>query len=154
MYRGDIAFKSSYLYEYFPVKMKMAILSSRQIPVAILLCEQFIHLTHFILRPSIQLLGTPQHAYQLFWVTSWSYSVYNIVARWVNFKENIYINMNYNYPTTIWGSIFAQMYKLLEEKYIFFKFVFIIFFKVNGKNVNNTRNTYIWVKILSHSVVG
>ena len=32
----------------------MAILSSRQIPVAILLCEQFIHLTHFILRPNTQ----------------------------------------------------------------------------------------------------
>ena len=27
--------------------------------------------------------------------------------------------MNYNYPTTIWESIFDQMYKFLVEKFIF-----------------------------------
>ena len=44
-----------------------------------------------------------------FLVTSWSYSVYNIVALRVSFREkNIYINMSYNYQTTIWESIFAQ----------------------------------------------
>ena len=44
----------------------MAILSWRWIPLAILLYEQFIHLTQITLRPNIQLLGTQQHAYQSF----------------------------------------------------------------------------------------
>ena len=35
----------------FPIKTKMAILSWRRIPLAILLYEQFIHLTQITLRP-------------------------------------------------------------------------------------------------------
>ena len=34
-------------------------------------------------------------------------------------EKNIYMNMYYNYPTTIYESIFAQMNKFLVEKYIF-----------------------------------
>ena len=43
----------------------MAILSWKRTHLAILLYEQFIHLTQITLRPNIQLLST-QHAYQLF----------------------------------------------------------------------------------------
>ena len=42
------------------------------------------------------------------------------------------MNMNYNYPTTIFRSIFAQMYKFLVEKYIFTIFAHE-FFKVKIK---------------------
>ena len=44
----------------------MAILSWSWIPLAILLYEQFIHLTKITLRPNIHLLSTQQHAYQSF----------------------------------------------------------------------------------------
>ena len=66
----------------------MAILSWRRIPLAILLYEEFIHLTQITLHvcPNIQLLSTQQHAYQSCLVTSWFYSVYNIVAYWVSFR--------------------------------------------------------------------
>ena len=50
------------------------------------------------------------------------------------------MNMNYNYLTTIFRSIFAQMYKFLVEKYIFTIFAYE-FFKVKIKIVKNTRNT-------------
>ena len=65
----------------------MAILSSRPILLAILLYEQFLHLTHINLHPNTQLLSTQQHAYQSFLVTSWFDSVCATVACWVNFKE-------------------------------------------------------------------
>ena len=125
----------------------MVILSRRRIPLPILIYEQFIHCTQIILRPIIQLLSTAQHAYQSFLVTSWFYSVYNIVTRWVILEKNININVNYYYPTTIWESIFAQMYKFLVEN-IFFQFLRIIFSRSKAKIVNNTRNKYILVKIL------
>ena len=60
--------------------------------------------------------------------------------------------MNYNYPTIIFRSIFAQMYKFLVEKYVFTIFAYELF-KVKIKIVNNTRNTYIWVKILLYIIV-
>ena len=41
--------------------------------------------------------------------------------------------MNYNYPTTICRSIFAQMYKFLAEKFIFTIFAYELF-KVKMKN--------------------
>ena len=34
------------------------------------------------------------------------------------------MNMIYNYPTTIFRRIFAQMYKILVEKYIFTNFAY------------------------------
>ena len=61
--------------------------------------------------------------------------------------------MNYNYLTTIFRSIFAKMYKFLAEKYIFTIFAYDFFNVKIKKNVNNTRNTYIWVKILLNIVV-
>ena len=63
----------------FPELTKMAILSWRRIPMDILLFGQFIHLSQITLRPNIQLLSTQQH-YSRFCVTSWFYSVYNIVG--------------------------------------------------------------------------
>ena len=41
--------------------------------------------------------------------------------------------MNYNYSTTIYRSIFAQMYKFLVEKYLFAIFADELF-KVKMKN--------------------
>ena len=93
----------------------MAILSRRRIPLAIFIYEQFIQFTQITLRPNTQLLSTLQHAIQSFLVTSWFYFACNIVTRWANLEKNIYIIMNYNYPTTIWESIFAQTYKFLVE---------------------------------------
>ena len=60
--------------------------------------------------------------------------------------------MNYNYPTTIFKSIIAEMYKILVEKYIFIIFADELF-KVKMKFVNNTRNTYIFGQILLNIVV-
>ena len=60
--------------------------------------------------------------------------------------------MDYNYLTTIYRIVFAQMYKFLVEKYIFTIFAYEIF-KVKSKIVNNTRNTYIWIKIFLYIVV-
>ena len=50
------------------------------------------------------------------------------------------MNMNYNYPTTIFRIFSPKMYKFLVEKYIFSIFAYE-FFKVKLKIVNNTRNT-------------
>ena len=60
----------------------------RRIPLVTLLYEQLIHLTLITLRPNIQLLSNAQHAYQSFTVTSWFDTVYNAVARWMNFRTN------------------------------------------------------------------
>ena len=74
-----------------------------------LLHEQFIHLLtdHF----------TPQHTAfeQLAACLSGVFELLPgfIRTRWVNFREKIYINMIYNYSTTIYESIFAQMYNFL-----------------------------------------
>ena len=47
-----------------PVQTHMAILARRLILLAILLFEQFIHLTQINVHPNKQLLSTQQHAYQ------------------------------------------------------------------------------------------
>ena len=68
-FEGDADHKSSYLYKNLPVQTKMAILSRRHILLAILLSEQFLHLTQINLHPNIQFLRTQQHAYQsFFWL--------------------------------------------------------------------------------------
>ena len=51
------------------------------------------------------------------------------------------MNMNFNYPTTIYRSLFAQMYKFQVEKYIFTSFAYELF-EVKMKIVNNTRSKY------------
>ena len=48
-------------------------------------------------------------------------------------EKNIYINMNYNYLTTICECIFAHLYKFLVEQYIFPIFAYKCF-KVKSRN--------------------
>ena len=56
-------------------------------------------------------------------------------------KKTSFMSMNYNYPTTIFRSIFAQMYKFLVEKYIF-TILLMNFSRSNCTIVNNTRNAF------------
>ena len=134
------------MYENIPVQTKMAILSRRLL--AILLYEQFLHLTKINLHPNTQLWSTQQHAHQSILVTSLFHSVCVTVAFWVNFKEkHFFINMNISSLTIMYDSIFAQMYIFLIEKYF-------LQFWLKAKFVNNTRNTYILAKMLSYIVVG
>ena len=51
----------------------------------------------------------------------------------VNFNKKKCMNMNYNYPTTIFRSTFTQMYKFRVEKDIFTIFAYELF-KVKIKN--------------------
>ena len=57
LFKGDADHKSSYLYENLTVQTKMAILSRRPILLAILLYDQFLHLTQINLHPNTQLLS-------------------------------------------------------------------------------------------------
>ena len=98
----------------------MAILSRRPILLAILLYEQFLHLTKINLHPNTQLWSTQKHAHQSILVTSLFDSVCVTVAFWVNFKEkHFFMNMNISSLTIMYDSIFAQMYIFLIEKYFF-----------------------------------
>ena len=127
---------------------KMSIVPRRRIPLAILLYEQFIHLTQITSRSNIQFLSTKQSAYQSFLVTSWFDSVRITVKRWLNCRVNIYMNMNYSYPTIQHMKVLSSKCTNIWLKKPFFPFFsYTIFMK---KNVNNTRNTYIWVKIISY----
>ena len=63
------------------------------------------------------------------------------------------MNMNYGFLTTIYESIFAQMYILLVEKYVL-QFWLKNFHSKKEKNVNNTGKTYSWAKILPYIVEG
>ena len=56
------------MYENLPVRTKMANLSRRPILLAILLCEQFIHLIWINSRHNIQFLSTQQRAHMSFWL--------------------------------------------------------------------------------------
>ena len=93
----------------------MAVLSRRLILLAILLYmyEQFRHHTQMNLSPNIQLLSPQQSAYQSF--SSLKHPGI-VVAHWVYFRDYFYMNMNYSYPTSMYESIFAQMYIFLVEK--------------------------------------
>ena len=97
------------LYKIIPVYTKLLLYQGDGY-LAILLYKHFIHLTQITLRPKIQLFEHTAACLSGVLFTSWFYSVYNFVTR---------MNMNYNYLTTIYESIFAQMYKFLVEKYIF-----------------------------------
>ena len=60
--------------------------------------------------------------------------------------------MNYSNLTTMYESIFAQMYVLLVL-FTIFAFYYEIFLSQNCKKYFSTRNMYIWAKILSYIVV-
>ena len=70
-------------------KQKQKKLARRPILQAILLYEQFIHLTQINLHLNIQVLSTQKHAYQsfCFLVTSWFDSICVTVTCCVNFRE-------------------------------------------------------------------
>ena len=75
-------------------------------------------------------------------VTFWFDTVYNFVTRWVNFrKKSSCMDMNYNYPTTIFRSFFAQNLQISGRKIYIYNFCLWTFKGQNEKNVNNTRNT-------------
>ena len=59
-FKGMLLSKALTCMQFFMYN-KMAMLSRIQIPLAILMYEQFIHLTQITLRPNIQLLSTLQH---------------------------------------------------------------------------------------------
>ena len=104
-HEGDANFKNSYLFENLPVQTKIPILSRRTILLAIHLA----HNNYFTSQHTV--LSTQQHAYQSVLVTSWFDSICVTVTCWVKFREkNIYIDMNYSYLTTMYESIFAQIY--------------------------------------------
>ena len=52
----------------------------------------------------------------LFRVTSWFDTVYNGVTLWMNLRKNNCMNMTYNYPTTIFRSIFTQNVQIFGRK--------------------------------------
>ena len=80
-------------------------------------CRNNLYISHRSFNaPTYSFLSAQQRAYQSFLVTFWFGSVCITVARWLNFRENIYININYSYPTTVYESIFTQMHKFLVEK--------------------------------------
>ena len=112
----------------------MAVLSRRRIPLAILVYEQFKHFTQIILRPIIQILSTPQHAYQSFLVTSWFYTVYNIVTRWVIFRDKHLHKHELQLSDYNMEKYFRPNVQILFEKYIFFPIFAYKFFKVKSKN--------------------
>ena len=58
------------------------------------------------------------------------------------------MNMNYSYPTTMYESIFAQMYEFPVLFTIFAFYHENILSQNFKKKKNSTRNMYIWAKIL------
>ena len=80
MLKGMLLSKALTCVKKFPVGTNMAILSSRRIPLAILLYEQCIHLTQITL-PNIPFLSTQQRANRSLLVTSWFDTVCITVTR-------------------------------------------------------------------------
>ena len=110
----------------------MAIISRRPIRLAILLYEQFLHLTQINLHPNTQLLSTQQHAYQSFLVTSWFDTVCVFLDCWVNFKEKHLHEhkLQFSDYNVQYESIFAQKENISGRKIFFCNFGFKI---VHGK---------------------
>ena len=95
----------------------MKILSRRPILLAILLYEQFIHLIHINLHSNIQFLSTQQNAYQfIFWLLPGLISFASLLRAVRISEKNIYMNMNCNYSTTMYESMFAQIHIFMVEK--------------------------------------
>ena len=80
----------------------MTILSRRRTALAILLYEQSIHLAQITLCFNTQLLSNRQHAYQSFLSHFLVLFVCNIVAYLVILDQNVNMNKNYSYRTTIY----------------------------------------------------
>ena len=112
----------------------MAILSRRRITLAILIYVLFIHFTQIILRPIIQLLSTPQHAYQSFLFTLWFYSVYNIVTRWVIYRETHLHKHELQLSDYNMGKYIRPNVQISGRKIFFFPIFAFKYFKVKSKN--------------------
>ena len=97
----------------------MAILSRRLILLAILLYESFIHYTQINSSPNTQFLSIQQHAYRSFLVISWFDSVCVAVAWWVNVGQKCLHEHDNGNPTTMYESVFAQIYLFLVENIIY-----------------------------------
>ena len=93
----------------------LLLLSMRLKLLAILLHEQFIHHKQINLCPNKQLLSTQQHSFQSFKLLPVTALIF---ASWVNFRYKCYIRTR-SYPTTMYESIFAQMYVFLVVFTIF-----------------------------------
>ena len=89
-----------------------------------------------------------------FLVTSWFYFVCNIVTRWVNFREKHLHKHELQLSDYNIGKYFRPNVQISGRTIYFFPIFAYKCFKVKSKIVNNTRNTYIWVKLLTHIVVG
>ena len=91
-------------------------------------CMNNLYISHTSLyAPTYSIGAISSMLISLFRVTSWFETVCSIVTRWVNFiKKNNCMKMNYNYPTTIFRSIFAQMYKISGRK-IYLQFLLMNF---------------------------
>ena len=151
-YKGILLSKALTCMKFFLYKQKRLFIKETDIFGHIVVWTIYTsHIDHFT-PPTYSFWTIGSILISLPWVTSWFDTVCNIVTPWVNFRENICMNINNNNTTTIYWSIFAQMYTFLVEKYSFTIFCLCIFHGKNKQNVNNTRNTYIWVNILLYIV--
>ena len=66
LFKGVYLSKALTCMKIFLYKQELLLMSRRRIPLVTLVFEQLIHLTKITLRPNIQLLSNPQHAYQSF----------------------------------------------------------------------------------------
>ena len=131
----DISFKSSYLYETFPVLTKKMLFTKET--------DTFGHIVVWIIYTSHKDHFTPQHT--AFEQSAACLSVFlESLTGLIRFailwhagltleKKNSCMNMNYNYSTTIFRSIFDQNVKISGRKNIFTIFAYGIF-KVKVKN--------------------
>ena len=112
----------------------MYIFSRIRIPLPILIYGQFIHFTQIILRTIIQLLRTQQHAYQSFLVTTWFYSIYNIVTRWVICREKHLHKHELQLSNYNMGKYFRPNVQISGRKIYIFPIFAYNFFKVKSKD--------------------
>ena len=92
-----------------------------------------LRLTYITLRHQHTTFEQPTACLPFFRVTSWSDTVWDVVTRWVKFRETICMSTNFNYLTTMLRSIFSQNVLFRVEKYIFTIFAYELF-KVKMKN--------------------
>ena len=117
--------------------------------LAILLNEQFMHLT-LILYTAFEYSAA--YLYVNFGYFLVLFRLHFGMLELI-FKKTIYMNMNYDFLTTLYESIFAQKYILLVEKYVL-QFWLKNFHSKKETMVSNTRKTYSWAKILPYIVEG
>ena len=88
----------------------MAILSRRLIILAIMLYEKLIHHMKINLSPNTVLEYTAMCLSVIFELLPGLICLQCCSMLGELFDKNVYMNMNYSYPTTVYESIFAQTY--------------------------------------------